>query len=468
MIQLSSIKYVFLLGIGGIGMSALARYFKAAGKDVCGFDKTPTELTRAMEKEGIPIHFEDDIKNLPDFLRGIDENVQALIIYTPAIPKNNNEYIHLMQLGYRIWKRSEVLGLITKNSTTIAVAGTHGKTTTSTMIAHILRFNKINCTAFLGGISRNYNTNLLLAAKSDGNDVVIVEADEFDRSFLTLHPDISVITSLDADHLDIYGNHDAMIESYSQFASQVKENGSLICKTGLVLQGNIKPDITYSLNENATYTATDIRVENHNYKFDLQFSGEKYDNFTLTWPGRHNVENATGAIAACHTFGISIDNIRLALETFSGVKRRFDYQLRLNKIIYIDDYAHHPEELKATILSVKELYPGKKILGIFQPHLFTRTRDFADGFGTSLSLLDELILLDIYPARELPLPGISSEIIAERLTGISWEICSRDAVAGKVLNSDASVVLTLGAGDIDELVPAIKLALEKKYATQTA
>lgn len=468
MIQLSSIKYVFLLGIGGIGMSALARYFKAAGKDVRGYDKTPTELTRAMEKEGIAIHFDDDINNLPEYLKSGEENTDALIIYTPAIPKNNNEYIYLMQIGYRIWKRSEVLGLITKNSKTIAVAGTHGKTTTSTMIAHILKFNRVDCTAFLGGISRNYNTNLLLAEKSDGNDVVIVEADEFDRSFLTLHPDISVITSLDADHLDIYGNHDAMIESYSQFASQVKENGNLICKAGLKLQANVAPGISYSINEDATFKAINIRVENHNYKFDLEYSNNKYEGFVLTWPGRHNVENATGAIAACHTYGISIENIRLALENFSGVKRRFDYQLRLDKIIYIDDYAHHPEELKATILSVKELYPGKKIMGIFQPHLYSRTRDFAEGFATSLSYLDELILLDIYPARELPIPGITSDIIASQLLNTSWEICPKDAVNEKVKKTDASVILTLGAGDIDELVPGIKQVLEQKYATQTA
>lgn len=449
-------------------MSALARYFKAAGKDVSGYDKTPTALTNSLEQEGIHVHFKDDISLLPEFVSGAGENPEAMIIYTPAIPKNHTEYNHLLECGYRIWKRAEVLGLITRDATTIAVAGTHGKTTTSTMIAHILRHSKIDCTAFLGGISKNYQTNLLLAENTGAKEVIIVEADEFDRSFLTLYPDISVITSLDADHLDIYGNHQAMIESYTQFASQVKSDGTLICKSGLQLQGDIEPALTYSLDGNASYRATNIKVENHNYVFDLETPGQSYQKFVLTWPGRHNVENAVGAIAACQAFGISMHEIKEALETFSGVKRRFDYQIRSPKITYIDDYAHHPEELKATILSVKELYPGQKVLGVFQPHLYTRTRDFAEGFGTSLSFLDELILMDIYPARELPIPGVTSDMIASKLTISNWKICSKDAVIERVLQSDATVVLTLGAGDIDELVPVIKHSLDKKYLKQTA
>lgn len=468
MLQLTSIKYVYLLGIGGIGMSALARYFKASGKHVCGYDKTATTLTNALEQEGISVHFTDAVDQLPHFLSGAGLNSEAMVIYTPAIPKNHLEYNHLLACGYKIWKRSEVLGLITRDSTTIAVAGTHGKTTTSTMIAHILRYNKINCTAFLGGISKNYETNLLLSDPSSEKEVVIVEADEFDRSFLTLHPDISVITSLDADHLDIYGNQEAMVESYSQFASQVKANGTLICKTGLQLTGNVVPAFNYAIDIAASYRAFNVRVQNHNYVFDLETPAQTYHDFVLTWPGRHNVENATGAIAACLTFGISIDGIKEALETFHGVKRRFDYQLREPEIIFIDDYAHHPEELKATILSVKELYPEKKVLGIFQPHLYTRTRDFADGFGTSLSHLDELILMEIYPARELPIPGVTSAMIAGKVTGGKTQICSRNEITEKVLDSSASVVLTLGAGDIDELVPEIKHALENKYKKQSA
>lgn len=449
-------------------MSALARYFKASGKHVCGYDKTPTALTKALVQEGIQVHYEDKISQMPDFISGAGKNPEALVIFTPAIPKNNTEYNHLIECGYKMWKRSEILGLITEDATTIAVAGTHGKTTTSTMIAHILKFNKINCTAFLGGISANYQTNLLLAEKSEEKEVVIVEADEFDRSFLTLHPDISVITSLDADHLDIYGNHETMVESYSQFASQVKKDGKLICKSGLTLQGNVKPSLTYAIDIPSAYRAYNVRVENSNYVFDLEVLGQLFQQFRLTWPGRHNVENATGAIAACHSFGISIEGIRQALESFTGVKRRFDYQLRAPQVIFIDDYAHHPEELKATILSVKELYPGRKVLGIFQPHLYSRTKDFADGFGSSLSFLDQLILLDIYPARELPMPGVTSEMILSKVTIADKQVCSKEAVVAKVLQSDAMIILTLGAGDIDELVPVIKQSLENKYLKQTA
>jgi len=448
-------------------MSAIARYFKAAGKIVCGYDKTATALTNSLQQEGINVTYDDEISTLPQFLSGTGVNPEALVIYTPAIPKNHLQYNHLVTLGYRMWKRSQVLGLITENTYTLAVAGTHGKTTTSTMIAHIMKFNNVDCTAFLGGISKNYQTNLLLPQTTEGSGVVIVEADEFDRSFLTLFPDIAVITSLDADHLDIYGNREAMVASYSQFASQVKNTGKLICKWGLQLIGNPPPSITYSIDQPSTYRAFNVRVENHNYVFDLDGKGTTHTNFILTWPGRHNVENATAAIAVCYSYGIPMEGIRKALETFSGVNRRFDYQVRTPQIIYIDDYAHHPEELRAAILSVKELYPGKKILGVFQPHLFTRTRDFADGFGESLSNLDELILLDIYPARELPIPGVTSQLIAEKVTIMNKQICPRNQVVDSVLMSDAEVILTLGAGDIDELVPDIKISLENKFLKQS-
>jgi len=448
-------------------MSALARYFKAKGKDVCGYDKTSTTLTNTLEQEGIRVHYKDEISLLPDFVSGAGVNPEALIIYTPAIPKDHKQFNHLLTCGYKMWKRSEVLGLITENTYTLAVAGTHGKTTTSTMIAHILRYNSVDCTAFLGGISKNYNSNLLLSGGTSESEVVIVEADEFDRSFLTLYPQIAVITSLDADHLDIYGDADAMVDSYSRFASQVKKEGKLICKWGLQLKGNVGPAITYAIDHPANYKAVNVRVENNNYAFDLEEGNNLHGNFELTWPGRHNVENATAAIAACHLFGVEMEGIRKALLGFSGVNRRFDYQIRSSKIIFIDDYAHHPEELKATILSVKELYPGKKILGIFQPHLYTRTRDFADGFGKSLSYLDELLLLDIYPARELPIPGVTSEMIAGKVKIENKKICSKAELVSLVMNSDADVVLTLGAGDIDELVPQLKISLENKYLKQT-
>ncbi len=467
--SIHNIKNIFLLGIGGIGMSALARYFKAAGNRVCGYDKTPTELTDELIAEGIPVHFKDDVAFLPDFLSGMGINPEALIIYTPAIPKDHKEYNHLIECGYRMWKRSEVLGLITSEATTIAVAGAHGKTTTSTMIAHILKASGVDCTAFLGGISKNYNTNLLLSRRAgDQKEVVVVEADEFDRSFLTLHPDIAVITSMDADHLDIYGNHDEMIASYKEFASQVTENGTLVYRSGLPLDHINRKKYTYALEIASDFKAENIRIENYIYVFDISNGDTKYTNIRLTWPGRHNVENATGAFAACLLFGMSSDAIKGAIESFEGVKRRFDYQIRAERITMIDDYAHHPEELRATIQSVKELYKGKKVLGIFQPHLYSRTRDFAEGFGTSLSMLDELILMDIYPARELPIPGVTSEMILSKVQIPQKQVCPRAMVIEKVMNSDAEVILTLGAGDIDQLVQPIKESLVKKYLKQTA
>ena len=468
MLDLQNIKYIYLLGIGGIGMSALARYFNASGRLVYGYDKSPTDLTTELAREGIFVHFEDNIINLPDFLSGKGLNPEALIIYTPAIPKNNNEYVHLSDCGYKLWKRSEVLGLITAEAFTIAVGGTHGKTTTSTIIAHILRQNGIDCTAFLGGISKNYNTNLLLSQKTETTEVMVVEADEFDRSFLTLHPDIATITSMDADHLDIYGDHNAMISSYKEFASQVKPDGTLIFKSGLPLKEMHPRTLTYGMEIPADFSVQNIRIQNSNYLFDLVADGTTHKDFRMQWPGRHNVENAAGAIAACITYGISVEGIKKSLDSFEGVKRRFDYQLRSEQVTFIDDYAHHPAELSATILSVKELYKGKKVLGIFQPHLFTRTRDFADGFGASLSLLDELILLDIYPARELPIPGVTSEMIAEKVTILNKKVCSKETLIQEVMKSSASVILTLGAGDIDQLVHPLKYALEQKYLKQPA
>jgi UDP-N-acetylmuramate--alanine ligase len=459
---LSDIKYVYLLGIGGIGMSALARYFKNAGKEVSGYDKTPTSLTDELQQEGIQVHFEDHISNLPSFLSGKEINPYSLVIYTPAIPKELSVYKYISDRGYKLWKRSEVLGMLTASSYTIAVAGTHGKTTTSTMISHILRYSGVDCTAFLGGISKNYNTNLLLGKNEDAT--VVVEADEFDRSFLTLTPDIAVITSLDADHLDIYGDKESMVDSYRQFATNVKKSGTLIYKSGLELKGTADQTLTYSLDREGDYRAENVRIENHEYVFDIASENGNYKNIIMGWPGRHNVENALAAFTACLLFGTDANKIREALKNFEGVKRRFDYQIRTDKIVLIDDYAHHPEELKAIILSVKELYPGKKVLGIFQPHLFTRTRDFLEGFGQSLSLLDELILLEIYPAREKPLPGVTSELILERARVSKKILCRKSDLTQKVKESSAGVVLTLGAGDIDQLVEPVKKALLDKYS----
>jgi UDP-N-acetylmuramate--alanine ligase len=361
-----------------------------------------------------------------------------------------------------------VLGLITRSSKTIAVAGTHGKTTTSAMIAHILRDSGTDCTAFLGGISSNYNTNLLLGSGDTSKEWVVVEADEYDRSFLTLHPQITVITSLDADHLDIYGNRENMVSTYNNFAAQTREDGTLIFKDGLAIQKHEARVWTYSISGNATFSASAITVKDQQYHFDLRTESGTIEEMRMSWPGRHNVENAVAAYAAAHAAGVPPMKIRDALASFTGVRRRFDYQVRSRKITYIDDYAHHPEELRAAISSVRELYPGSKILGIFQPHLYTRTRDFAGGFGESLSLLDELLLMDIYPARELPIPGVTSEMILDLVRIGSKSICPRELIISKVLDSDANVILTLGAGDIDQLVKPLANALISKFSVQTA
>lgn len=464
--DLRNIQFVYLIGIGGIGMSALARYFRAGGKEVCGYDKTSTTLTDELIGEGIAVHFEDAVEQLPVWLKGERVNPSALVIYTPAIPKDHKEKNHLISVGYSLKKRSEVLGWLTANSTTIAVAGTHGKTTTSTMITHILYHNGVNCTAFLGGISKNFHSNLVVGQQDQDHQVMVVEADEYDRSFLQLNPDFAIITSLDPDHLDIYGSREAMVASYHQFASQVKKSDQLVVKQGLEKELNMPRIVTYSVMPGADYSATNIHIIDGAYHFDIVAGSRTIKDIKLVWPGRHNVENAVGAYAVCHTFGITDEQFKNALETFEGVVRRFDYRLRTPQIVLIDDYAHHPAEIRAAIGSVKELYPGRKILTIFQPHLYSRTRDFADEFAESLSLVDELILLDIYPARELPIPGVSSEMILDKVTAGDKRLCSREQLTDRVLQSDARVVLMLGAGDIDQLVEPLQLALEEKYLKQ--
>ena len=450
----SQFKNIYFLGIGGIGMSALARYFNASGKKVSGYDKTSTPLTEELINEGIKIHFKDDIKFISEEI--IKGNVnESLIIYTPAIPPTHSELNYFISNSFSIKKRSEVLGMITENTFTIAVAGTHGKTTTSSMIAHILKSSGINCFAFLGGIAKNYNTNLLLGNPNLSEKYFVVEADEYDRSFLSLKPTISVITSMDADHLDIYGSENYMIESYRMFAQNLKNDGKLIYKKGLpVIDLNLtKSD--YDVNGSADYSAQNIRIGEHRYHFDWKNSTVLIKDITTDMPGLHNVENAIAAIAVAKMLKISDDNIKKALSTYSGVKRRFDYRLRSPKVVYIDDYAHHPEELRACISSVRELYPGRKIIGIFQPHLFTRTRDFAEGFAKSLSMLNTLILLDIYPAREEPISGITSEIIFNKVSTADKVLCHKENVIDELHKRECDVVLTLGAGDIDQLVNPI-------------
>jgi UDP-N-acetylmuramate--alanine ligase len=447
---------IYFLGIGGIGMSALARYFKAKGKNVSGYDRTPTHLTDELRNEDISIHFEDNVLAIDPLV--LKSKEKSLVVYTPAIPKDHSEFNYLLNNGFTLMKRSEVLGYITEKETTLAVAGTHGKTTTSTMLAHILKSSEYDCSAFLGGISTNYNTNLLL-----GSNSVVVEADEYDRSFLTLHPDLAIITSVDADHLDIYGSHEYLKESFELFVKKLKNESVLISKLGL--DYNIKENENtavyfYSLNDKqADFYADNLRIINGKYHFDFKSCIKDILDVELGLPGLHNVENAVAAIAAAQALEVEGDRIRKACASFSGVKRRFEYQIKRDDLVYIDDYAHHPAELAAAIGATRLLYPNKKITGVFQPHLFSRTRDFADEFAKSLDMLDECILLDIYPARELPIEGITSEMLLNKMTLDNKKVMSKYNFINQFSRQGIEVFMTLGAGDIDTLVEPIKLKL---------
>lgn len=454
--KFDNIKYIYLIGIGGIGMSALARYFNSLGKKVAGYDKTPTPLTDELIKEGINIHFDDDISKIPLEVFSKKEIRNTLVIYTPAIPANHSELNYFSQNNYELRKRSEVLGMISRDSKTIAVGGTHGKTTTSSMVAHILKSNGINCAGFLGGISKNFNNNFLLPEA--GKEVVtVVEADEYDRSFLQLLPYIAVITSMDADHMDIYEDKNYLDQSYRQFAELVSDEGMLIYNASLPLSSINRKKKTYSAKEPADFYAENIRVENHCFVFDFTTGGKRNEGFSLQLPGRHNVENAVAACAVAITMGIEISKIKQSLASYTGVKRRFDFQFATSKTVFIDDYAHHPEELNAAISAVKELYPGRKITGIFQPHLFSRTRDFADEFAQSLGMLDEVILLEIYPARELPVAGINSQWLLDKILIPDKKLFSKQETLHNIKSrNDLEVLITLGAGDIDQLIDPIR------------
>jgi UDP-N-acetylmuramate--alanine ligase len=462
------LKSIYFLGIGGIGMSALARYFKTLNKNVCGYDKTQTALTDELIHEGMQVHFEDSISFFKEKIQ--DKKEEILIVLTPAIPKDHKELIFFIEQGYTIKKRAEVLGLITQNTFTLAVAGTHGKTTTSSILAHLLKSAQKDCSAFLGGITRNYNSNFILSSHKNGLGPTVVEADEYDRSFLTLHPNITIITSVDADHLDIYSEHKYLKESFLLYAAQIKENGFLISKKGLDLtfpKSSHHKNYTYALSEEADFYAKNIRIEAGCYVFDLVSKVENCKDIFFSFPGIHNTENAIAAIAAAQLFGLNSDEIKLGLSTFKGVKRRFDFRIKNEKLLFIDDYAHHPEELKACIGSVKELYPTKQITGIFQPHLYTRTRDFANEFAESLDLLDETLLLDIYPARELPIEGVHSQMLLDLMKGKQKTLCSKAQLIENVLSKNREIVLTLGAGDIDKLVEPLELALRNKYSIES-
>jgi len=466
--DLKNIKTAYFLGIGGIGMSAIARYFNYLGIKVMGYDKTPTALTNELIKEGIDIHFEDIGDDVSNFEFNISN---LLVVLTPAIPANHQEWAWFKNNGFTILKRSQVLGLISQNHQTIGVAGTHGKTTTSTLIAHILKQSSVDCNAFLGGISTNYNTNLLLAnnesannhqiTKSPSQQFVVIEADEFDRSFLTLHPSIAIITSTDADHLDIYGEHNELKKSFLDYTNKLVSGGTLIIKKELDLIDDLSVNyLTYSIQTEADIYAKNIKITKGDYTFDLVYKGTEITGLQLGIPGLHNVENAVAASAACLMSGVTETELRAALLGFKGVKRRFEYIIKSENQIYIDDYAHHPEELRAIISSVKNMYPENEIVVAFQPHLFSRTRDFVDGFAESLSIANEVFLLDIYPARELPIEGVTSKIIFDKITS-KKHLVSNTELLEAIKTNQPKVFLTLGAGDIDLLIKPIKEILEK-------
>ncbi|WP_343625147.1 UDP-N-acetylmuramate--L-alanine ligase [Flavobacterium lindanitolerans] len=447
--NLNQIHNVYFIGIGGIGMSALARYFKAIGKNVSGYDKTETELTKELEVLGIEIHFEDSISLIPkDYYA---EN--TLVIITPAVPKTHSEWNYFLEREYQVKKRAEVLGIITKDTFCFAVAGTHGKTTTSSILGHILYESGADVTAFLGGIVENYNSNLI----GSGKTVTVVEADEFDRSFLHLYPDIACVTSMDADHLDIYGDTASIEASFVEFADKVKDKKKLFVAKGLPLEG-----ISVAVNDEADYKAFNIRIENSTYVFDVQTPSEVIKDIRFNLPGKHNLTNALIALAMAYTYGTPTEAIAKALFSFQGVKRRFSYQIKEKNRVYIDDYAHHPTEINAVHQAVSELYPQDKVLAVFQPHLFSRTKDFIDGFASSLSAFDEVILLDIYPARELPVEGVNSAWLLGKINNPNKKLVSKDSLISEILKSDARVVVTIGAGDIGELVKPIKQALHEK------
>ncbi len=445
--NLNKIHNIYFIGIGGIGMSALARYFNANNRNVSGYDKTRTLIIDELIALGIDIHFEDSLNNIDSkFLN--PEN--TLVVYTPAIPEHHTEFNYFKTNGFQVLKRSKVLGLITENTFCLAIAGTHGKTTTTSILGHLMYECGVELTAFLGGISENYNSNLILK----GSEVSVVEADEFDRSFLALSPNFACITSMDADHLDIYGGADALHESFKAFAKRIKPNGKLFVKNGLPLQG-----ITYGIEDRSDYTIQNIKIKNGTYVFDLKTPKTVLENLQFNLPGRHNLSNALIALAMAVEYGCPNQQLAKALASYKGVKRRFTYHIKTDDLVFIDDYAHHPEEINAVHQAVREMYPNKKVLAIFQPHLYTRTRDFVDDFAKSLSQFDEVLLLDIYPARELPIKGVTSHWLLEKINNGNKQLVRKDEVISKIEKSNAQIILTIGAGDIGEEVKHIKKAL---------
>lgn len=449
-------KNIYFLGIGGIGMSAIARYFAAKGYAVAGYDRTRSRLCEELEAEGIAIHYTDDVAQIaPEFLH----NESTLVVYTPAIPAEHSEFVYFRQHGFTIEKRAQVLGEITRVERGLCVAGTHGKTTTSTMLAHLLKQSHVDCNAFLGGIAKNYTSNLML---SDTSDLVVIEADEFDRSFHHLTPYMAVVTAVDADHLDIYGTHEAYLESFAHFTSLIVEGGCLIMKKGIALQprlGNGVKLYTYSPTEQADFCATNVRIGNGTIVFDFVTPTETIADIELGVPVQVNIENGVAAMAVAWLNGVSADELRSGMRSFAGIRRRFDTWLKTDRLTIIDDYAHHPAELEASIKSVKALYADKKVLGVFQPHLYTRTRDFYQEFAAALSHLDEAMLVELYPAREEPIAGISSQTIYDEIT-CPKTLTTKAELINILKTKHFDVLLTLGAGDLDAMLPQIVESLK--------
>jgi len=459
-VKLEQYNSIYFLGIGGIGMSALARWFKHKGLRVAGYDKTPTPLTHELLEEGMEIHFEDRVEFIPGYI----SKEKTLVVFTPAIPKNHVEHAYLKENGFTIVKRSEVLGLLTKNYKTVAVAGTHGKTTTSSLIAHILKTAKKDMVAFLGGITANYDSNLVMHGEVNDNTIVVAEADEFDRSFLRLFPHTAIVTSADADHLDIYGDHLQMLSSYKEFISQIRKGGDLIIHESIAELANEATHInkvSYGMSR-GQFFAGNIIAKGGFFEFDLHGFDKKIEKIQLGVPGFHNMENAIAASLVALKLGINENVLRESLLSFRGVKRRFEFIIKKDNLVFIDDYAHHPAEIEAFLTSLKEMYKGRKITVVFQPHLFTRTRDFAEGFITSLSLADEVLLMDIYPAREEPIAGVTSDMLFNDITSPVKIRCGKNDVLQKLGSMDIEVLATVGAGDIDTLVKPIKELLSAK------
>jgi UDP-N-acetylmuramate--alanine ligase len=457
--KFEKIHSVYFLGIGGIGMSALAIWFKAMGKKVYGYDRISTAISKQMEEKGIEIHYHDDISFIPQTIK--EDKVNSLIVFTPAVPRSLGEKLWFEENGFRLFKRAEILGLISSNFKSVAVAGTHGKTSVTSMIAHILKHANKNITAFVGGLMKNYNSNVIIGNPEGQDHLVLAEADEFDRSFLQLNPSFSIITSAEADHLDVYGKEEELKNSFRLFAQRLKPGGKIFIQQRFIqdFQGLDGLEIKdYGIESGDTH-AEGLRIIDGQFLFNAILEGTKINDLELNVPGYHNLENALAAISVCKALNLTNEEIKSGLSSYTGVKRRFDIIINNDKIIYIDDYAHHPTEIEALLHSVKSIYPNKEITAIFQPHLYTRTRDFAEGFSKSLSMADRVILLPIYPAREIPIEGVESEMLLNDIQSLNKACLSKEDALDEVRKINDGILISIGAGDIDQLVPKIKSIL---------